>query len=380
MNPYATAVTISGAAVFGVVLALLGSVKLTLARQFDLSGRRLAGLLATLNLALIPMTLLAGYLADAWQPRVVLLLGSCVTSLALFAMSRAPHYRGAVSAVMLAGLGAAFVSAASVKLMAVAFYQANPARGLSLGYVFIACGALLTPALAAVLIHRLDFRRGVTILAFLCLLPAFLCVLPPFGEPVNQLVKPTTTFNLFDGEHLWKLALAAAIFFCYAPLEAAISTYLTERGYGERGATWMLSGFWAMLLLSRILLAVVHFGEAWNPWLIGVLALLTVVALGNLAGSAEKWAPRTGLLVLGFLLGPIFPALLGVVAHFARDELGLAYGVVFAAGSIGGLILAPVVAPRASKEGMAMFRAPILLSLAMTVAALVFGLTVGTGK
>src|SRR5262245_2419592 len=116
MNPYATAVTISGAAVFGIVLALLGSVKLALARQFDLSGKRLAGLLATLNLSLIPMTLLAGYLADSWQPRSVLMLGSCVTSLALFAMSRAPHYRGAVGSVLLTGLGAAFVSAASVKL------------------------------------------------------------------------------------------------------------------------------------------------------------------------------------------------------------------------------------------------------------------------
>ena len=90
-----TAVTVSGAIVFGMVLSLLGTIKLGLARQFDLSGRRVSGLLATLNLTLIPMTILGGYLVDRWSPRSVLLLGSLVTTTALFAMSYAPTYRRA---------------------------------------------------------------------------------------------------------------------------------------------------------------------------------------------------------------------------------------------------------------------------------------------
>jgi fucose permease len=387
MYPYATAVTICGAAVFGVVLALLGSVKLALARQLDLGGRRLAGLLATLNLAFIPMTVLAGLLTDWWRPRLVLLLGSVGTSVGLYVMSRAPTYRRAVWATLLMGLGAAFVSTATIKLMVVAFAPVQGARGLSLGYVFIALGALLTPAVADVLVHRLDFRRAVAFLALLCLIPGLLCALPVLGDQVSKLFPDSdapTRVTLFDADLFSKLVLAGVVFFFYAPLEAAISvwatTYLTQLGYGERKAAWLLCGFWAALLGSRFLLAVIPFQPVWYPWLIIVPALLTVVALGNMAGSAETSAPRIGLLLLGFLLGPIFPTLLGVVHNCFPKELGSAYGLVFAAGSLGGLMLAPFVAPRATPKGDATFRAPIVLALVLTVAALVFGLIVGHGS
>src|SRR5436305_2038854 len=78
-----TALAISGAFVFGLVLALLGSLKLALARRVDLGERRVGVLLLTLNVALIPMMLLAGVLLDAWGARAVLILGSVLLALAL---------------------------------------------------------------------------------------------------------------------------------------------------------------------------------------------------------------------------------------------------------------------------------------------------------
>ncbi len=381
-----TVLTISGAVVFGMVLALLGSIKLSLARQFDLSGKRVVGLLAAFNLALIPLTLVSGYLVDCWSARVVLLLGSLVTSGAVFAMSRAPSYRGALWAVLMAGFGAAALSTASIKLMPHAFFPSERmAQGISLGHVFIALGALATPALADVLVHHLDFRRAVAILAFLCLVPAFLCALPAFGGAVHNVVGPTsTTVTLFAADNFWKLVLAGLVFFFYAPLEGSITvwatTYLTDLGHGERRATWVLTGFWAMLLVARLLTAFIPFTYRWYPWLIVVPALLTLVVLGNLAGSADRAAPRTGLLWLGFLLGPIFPILIGVVFESFKDEQGLAYGCVFAMGSLGGLMLTPLVSPRTrAGEVKGPFRVPMALALALTVVALVFGLTVGGG-
>jgi len=270
-------------------------------------------------------------------------------------------------------------------MVGVLYYgQHQTVRGLSLGHVFIALGALLTPALSDLLVHQLDFRRAVAILAFLCLVPAILCAVPVASDTIDHGFNPPAQMTLFEAGNFSKIVLAGLVFFFYAPMEAAISvwatTYLTERGYGERGATWMLSAFWAALLVSRLLLAVVPFKEGWYAWLIVIPSLLTVVALGNLAGSAERSAPRSALLVLGLLLGPIFPTLLGVVANVFPHEMGLAYGIIFAAGSLGGLMLAPIVAPRIAPTGMTAFRAPIVLALAMTVAALVFGLTVGQGR
>src|SRR5262245_50870865 len=96
-----TTVCVSGALVFGLVLALLGSIKMSLAKRFDLSERRVGALLSALNLTLIPMVLLSGLLIDRVGVRAVLLGGSLLTALAIFSMSRSPSYNRALTAVLL---------------------------------------------------------------------------------------------------------------------------------------------------------------------------------------------------------------------------------------------------------------------------------------
>ena len=54
------ATTISAAFVFGMILALLGSLKLALAKRLNLGEGRVGGLLSALNAAVIPLMLLAG--------------------------------------------------------------------------------------------------------------------------------------------------------------------------------------------------------------------------------------------------------------------------------------------------------------------------------
>src|SRR5579862_7490097 len=59
-----TVVTISAAFVFGMVLALLGSLKLALAKRMNLGEGRIGFLLSALNFALMPMMILTGMLID----------------------------------------------------------------------------------------------------------------------------------------------------------------------------------------------------------------------------------------------------------------------------------------------------------------------------
>src|SRR5262249_41621100 len=194
-------------------------------------GKRISGLLASFNFALVPMTLLCGYLVDNWSPRTVMLLGSVLTTSAIFAMSWAPTYRRAVESVLLIGFGAAAVSMATIKLR-------PAARALCLGPVSLARGPLGAPALAARLVPRLDFRRAVAVLAILCLVPAFFCAVPAFGRAVDSAAAAPRTSGLFEGDNLWCLMVAGLVFFFYAPLEGSLSvwvtTYLTDIGDGER--------------------------------------------------------------------------------------------------------------------------------------------------
>jgi fucose permease len=370
-----TAVTISGALVFGMMLALLGSLKLALAKRLDLGEGRVGSLLSALNLALIPMMLLSGVLIDRWAVRGVLIAGSVVLALAVFSLSVRLSYPRAFAALLLAGLGGAAVSAASVVLMPQAFFPGEECASLNLGFVFFALGALVTPALTDVLLRAVGLRGTVALIAFLCLVPAFVAAVAPVDVQQKADLQ-----GLVGHESLW---LAGLVFFLYAPLEASISvwatTWLTDLGHGERRAAWLLSGFWAMFLASRLLVAVLqhlrYLTPGWDAWVLVLPSLLAAVVLGNLAGSGRRGSARVGLLLLGFLLGPILPTLVGRVFRDFPGETGTAYGTLFAIGSTGSLVLAPLIGASARRHTVqSALRIPLLLALLLTAAALVFGL------
>jgi fucose permease len=380
-----TAVTISGAFVVGMVLALLGSIKLALARQLKLGEARVGGLLFALNLALIPMMLLTGLLIDQLGVRVVLILGAMIASAAIFSMSLSPNYRRAFFAVLFLGLGVAAVNTSVVVLMPRSFTgtERELTANINLGHVFIAMGALITPVLADVLLRTLGYRRTVMLMALGCLVPAFLCFLPAFGKELEK-----QEFNW--SQHFWQvqsldLLLAGLVFFFYAPLEGAISTwtttYLIEHGYNEGRAALLLTGFWTAFMGSRLLVAFLQLKPGWDPFLIVVPALLTAVVLGNLRGTARPTGARNGMLLVGFLLGPIFPTLVGIMFRKFELDRGTVYGVMFAIGSAGSLVMAPLVGLRAGNHNaQAGLRITMFLALLLTLMAVVFALVVGSGR
>ena len=376
-------VTISAAFVFGMVLALLGSLKLSLAKRLNLGEGRIGVLLSAFNFTLMPMMLLTGLLIDRYGVRWVLIGASCLTAIAVVSLGIKPTYQRALFGTLLAGLGSAGLSTASIVLMPKAFYfsmREAPAAE-NLGNVFFALGALVTPVLADVLLRVLGFQRGVTVIAVLCLVPALFAAMTGDAD-LKLMTKPPVFDQLFSEKTLW---LAAAVFFLYAPLEAAINiwatTYLTDFGHSERGAAWVLSGFWAAFLTSRLLAALaLHHWPAPHVWdwlLIVLPALLVAVILGNLAGTASRGAAWRGILLLGFLLGPIFPTLVGSLFkqldHSKVECFGTAYGTLFAVGSLSSLVLAPLIGVRATRHNVqTALRIPMLLAIALTLAALVF--------
>ncbi len=378
-----TVVTAGSAFVFGMVLALLGSLKLALAKRMSLGEGRIGVLLSVLNLALMTMMILTGLLVDGTLgARWIILGGSLLTAAAIFVLGLRPHYATAVVATLLAGLGSAGLSTGSIVLMRTAFFPESTTASLNLGFVFVALGALITPVLVDVLSSVWSFRWVATALALLCLFPAVFALMTDGGQfQIEQHSAPTAA--LTASHTVW---LAALVFVFYAPLEASISiwatTFLTELGQSERGATWTLSGFWCAFLGSRLLTAAAAHLPAlagWEGWLLVIPAALVAVLLGNLSGTASRAGARRGLWLVGFLLGPIFPTLIGILFQHLKDDhledYGTAYGLVFATGSLGSLVLAPIFGSLARRRNVQFaLRLPMLLAIVMTLAALVFSL------
>jgi fucose permease len=368
-----TAVAISGAFVFGIVLALLGSIKLSLAKRLQISETQVGMLLSALNLALVPMMLLSGVLIDWWGVRAVLILGSVLVCVAVYGLTLRKTFRWAVAAILLVGLGAAAVSAASVVLMPRAFYEGRNdliGAALNLGMAFFALGALVTPALVDTLLRRIEFARTLALLAILCLVPALLAAATPIPGEAHG----ANLSGVLQDRYLW---LAALVFFLYAPLEASVgawaTTFLMEVGHQERRAAWLLSGFWLTFLASRLLAALLLIQA--SSWVIFALAMLAAVVLGNMSSGSTRERARLELLVLGAVLGPILPTLVGLVfAHFPHQH-GTAYGAMFALGSLGSLVMCPAIGWWVRHHAVAQsLRIPMFIALGMGAAALVLGL------
>lgn len=378
--PPVTLVTISAAFVFGMILALLGSLKLALAKRLALGEARIGGLMSALSFALIPMMLLSGVLIDQFNVKPVLIGGAIVTALAISSLALPLSYWSALGAAAFAGFGTAAVSTSAMVLMPEAFRafsHGNEANAVNLGCVFIALGSLVTPALADVLIRTLEFKRTVSILALLCLVPAVLAMLTPDAD-LHFHEKHADLSNLLNDPSLW---LAGLVFLFYAPLESSISTwtttYLIEKGTTEASAAWLLTAFWTSFMLSRLFIAVLNLEPLWTPGLFLVLpSLLTAVIIGNMSGTASPGSAKMGLLMVGFTLGPIFPTLIGMVFRQFNEARGTAYGAVFAIGSMGSLILSPLIGAFANRRSLQQaLRIPMVVALALTAATLVFALT-----
>src|SRR5215471_2172874 len=218
------AVTITSAFVFGMVLALVGSLKLALAKRLSIGEGRVGGLLSALHLAFVPTMPLAGLLIDRTDWRFVLVAGCALTAFGLYLLTVRASYKSALGSLLLIGVGAACVSAACVVLMP-AFFDwdaKKTAAAVNIGMVFFALGSLVTPTLVDLLLRTYDlerFQRTLIFLAVLCLVPAAVTVVQ--WSAAGQIPSGSKSVELAAVLSDAKVWLAGLVFFLYGPLEFA---------------------------------------------------------------------------------------------------------------------------------------------------------------
>src|SRR5262245_23809285 len=100
-----TVVTVLAALCCGLLLGLLGNLKLALSRRPEQVGQRVRWWLGALNLLLLPLLLGCGLLTDAWGPRPVLIAGSVALTLAFLALTAGPDFRRGLLATLAAAAG-----------------------------------------------------------------------------------------------------------------------------------------------------------------------------------------------------------------------------------------------------------------------------------
>jgi MFS family permease len=370
-------VTIASAFGVGMVLAILNAVKTPLAQRIGDSEARVGSWLDALKIGLVPLTFLAGIGVDHLSARWIIIAGSLVLGLAFFGLALGRNFRAVAFTLLLIGVGVSCLGMAAIVLMPKAFFGTNAASA-NLGFLFFPLGGLVISSLADVFIQSLGWRRALSLLAVVCLVPALLATLSP-GAIYPLSGRPGDLSTLLADPFLW---LTGLVFLLYAPLEGSVgnwaSSYLSNLGFSERRATGLVTGFWMIFIASRLgaaygLHAINHDAE---PWVMLGLAILAAVALGILVSSHQRHQGGWGLLLVAAVLGPIFPTLVGIIyKNFDESELGTAYGTMYAIGGLGSLCFPSLMTAYARRTSIrTALRFPTVLAVLLAGTTLVVAL------
>lgn len=328
--------------VSGMGAALLGSIKVPLARALDIDEIRIGGLVSIFGFILIPVIGPAGMLTDLVGKQAVLMAGSVGMAVSLFLLSAARSYFAALSAVLLLGAAWALLVNVGNVLTPLAFPGSSTAYATNLACMFFGMGAFLTPLGTTFLLSRAALPGVLATLGVLALVPGGLALGVDFAalttSSSTQADSSTSvsTMSLLSNTTLLLCSLA---FFFYGPLEASLgawtTTYLGDQGVRETKAATMLSCFWLALMAARLLTAFALPKGMENVVLVA-LGLACVVVLTGVVLSRDPRLSMAMVVAAGFVFGPIFPTLMAIMLdHVDPAAHGRAVGVFFAIGGLG---------------------------------------------
>jgi fucose permease len=346
--------------VTGMGVALLGSLKVPLARRLAIDEARIGGLVSLFGFVLIPVILIAGFWTDqagheagSQGKELVLLAGSVLFAVSLVILAAARTYGMALTAVIL--LSASWAVMINVgNVLTPAAFGGEPVFAFNLANVFFGLGAFLTPLAIALLVPRTSLPRTVAVLAGVSLMPALLALGADLSEIGGADPGPYPDLTTVLAEPL--LWLCGLGMFFYGPLEASMAawttTYLGDQGYAEATAARGLSAFWLAFMATRFVTALtLPLGQ--ERLLILMLAMACVAVLAGMVVSRTRRLSLAFVVAAGLVLGPIFPTLLAVLlAPFPAQAQGRAVGFFFALGGIGWSLIPMAMGAYARTRGV----------------------------
>lgn len=351
--------------VTGMCYAILGAVKLPLAERLQMDEGKVGGLVSSFGIMVGPIILLAGFMTDEFGRQAVWVPGSFFVMFSLLLLGWTKKYGLAVCAVLLLSGGwAAMINVANPVM-----YEAyeNKLLATNLGDFYFGLGTFLTPACVAILIRKLGFQIGVSLLAGLAAAAAVVAIYVNMEPAVKTESAPFA--DLLNDPVMW---LCAATLMVWAPLESATAAWATtfvkdqapeaeDEGKSKRIAAWILSGFWLCFMGSRLLMALFHYLRGDTPVAEQVyearithigLAVCAVLAMIGLVRSRKRGLTIGIILFAGLIMGPFFPSLVTILlSHFDANLHGRAIGVLFAGASIGWTLIPLVIGGIAKKTG-----------------------------
>lgn len=346
----ASTVTLLCAFATGMCFSLLGSISVKLMPRLKIDQGRFGTLVSTFLLACLSTSLVAGVVIDTIGYKPVAIFGFVMTSLCILLLAGSKTFWTALGSCLLMGVGAMSLSMAAMTLMPVVLFGGkNPAAASNLGNVFFGLGLFVTPFMASLLFRKVAYEKAVAVLAAIVAVPVIPAVLATYPESAAGFAI-SDAFALLAEPAVW--VSGCALFF-YSSLEQSFSNWLpafgkevisgaapkADPGAVDASAQRLLSLFAVAMMLGRLVASQIPMITEYGSWLMAVAALLAAVVVMTMTVARSASQARLLAILAGLLLGPCFPTTVGITFDkFSPEVYGSVFGIIFAAGMLGGAI------------------------------------------
>jgi len=200
------------------------------------------------------------------------------------------------------------------------------------------------------LFRKTSYENAVSALAVIVLAPVILAVLATYPKSQAGFALSNAFALLAEPAVL----VAALALFCYISLEMSFSNWLpsfgkevissakpgADAGAVDASAQRMLSAFAVAMMVGRLIVSQIPAITEYGSWFIAGAALVAAVVI--LAMMFIKTVSLAWLLAVlaGLFFAPCFPTTVGITfAKFSPEIYGSIFGIIFAVGLLGGVII-----------------------------------------
>ena len=330
----------AGILVFGIVLAILGTVLglPAMRERLQVNLAEQGTLFLLLYLGIFVASCVVGPLIDHLGNKANLLASSLMVALAMVGFASAHSFTTAGVAAILLGLGGGGLNA-STNVLVSDVYPAQRGPMLNLLGIFFGVGALSIPLAAAGIEGQLTIPQ----LFLCCAILATVCALwyAAISFPPARTKLAFSWRELLEAVRYSGVLLLAFILFLESGNEACIagwtSTYVNIAGYSPRVATLVLAAYWAALMVSRTLAAKV-LRRITKAQLIVSGAVLSLAGCALLLSARSLTLLFAGTALIGLSYGPIFPTTLAIAGDRYSERAGTVFGLLFSIALVGGML------------------------------------------
>jgi fucose permease len=371
----------------GLCFSLWGGISVKLMPRLGIDRGQFGTLVSLFMGSCLVLSLVTGVVLDSVGYMPVAVFGFILTSCCLFILAHARSFRVVLGTSVLLGAGAMALNTTGNTLATLVFFGGkNPAAASNLANVFFGAGILLTPLTVSFLFRKTTYERTLSVLAIVVLLPVAVVVLASYPKS-NAAFAFSRAVGLLQEPGVW---VGGLVLFCCFSLDTTLKSWLPSlgkeiigRAYPERevgmvdaSALRLLVWFAAGMMLSRFLASNIPFITQYGVWFVAAAGVASGVVIVITIRTGDPSALISLAVTAGFILGLSFPTTLGVTfAKFSKEVRGSVFGIVFAIGLLGSVIMPKAIGNLAKGSTVQKSLKLLLpLSVLQVILAIVLGL------